>query len=92
MKEVKNNDLLYDLYTNIICILRPLHKKINNYSNKQLVPKFLINNKIFIAFFLVFNVLYEIATLLIIKLHIINKNILLMKEIIMVGKAFECFY
>ena len=89
MKEVKNNDLLYDLYTNIICILRPLHK-INNYSNKQLVPKFLINNKIFIAFFLVFNVLYKIATLLIIKLHIIN--ILLMKEIIMVGKAFECFY
>lgn len=92
IKEVKNNDLLYDLYTNIICVIRPLRKRINNYINKQLVPQFLINNKIFIVFFLVFNVLYEIATLLIIKLYIINKSILLIKEIIMVGKAFECFY
>ena len=87
--EIQNEKLFYDLFTNIICLMRPLRKRINAYITNTLKPKIMRKFKIYI-FFYIFNFIYEIGILLFLKIIVINSNLMLTKEIIGVAKAFEC--
>jgi hypothetical protein len=88
---INNQHMLYELYSDVICIMRPLRKQMNNYLSQHIIKVLLLKYQLSYAAFLVSNVLYEFIILLFIKCFIINKIVSSMKNIIILGKAFDCY-
>ena len=82
-------DDFYYLFTDIICMMRPLRKRISIYITKDLNPKLMNHFKTGIISYLCFNIAYEVLILISLKFGVINHNISLTKEMLIISNAFE---
>jgi hypothetical protein len=87
---ITNCLLIYQIYTEILMIVRPIRRYLYEYLIDDVIKKILSNHNLLMIIFLLINFIYEIMILIIIKFGIINKIIKSSKEIIVVAKAFEC--
>ena len=87
---ITNCLLIYQIYTEILMIVRPIRRYLYEYLIDDVIKKILNNHNLLMIMFLLINFIYEIMILIIIKFGIINKIIKSSKEIIVVAKAFEC--
>jgi hypothetical protein len=87
---ITNCLLIYQIYTEILMIVRPIRRYLYEYLIDDVIKKILSNHNLLMLIFLLINFIYEIMILIIIKFGIINKIIESSKEIIVVAKAFEC--
>lgn len=86
---VYNDDMSYDLYTNIIFIMRPFRTELVYYISTEVIKSIMNNYRIIFYIYLVFNVVFEIVICSLMKLYTVNSIIRSMKEVVMLGKAFE---
>ena len=89
--KISNSIKLYQIYTEILMIARPLRRYLYTYMGEVVIENILRNHNILMIVFLVCNFVYESILLYIIQFQIINNIIRNSKEIIIVAKAFECF-
>ena len=87
---ITNCLLIYQIYTEILMIVRPIRRYLYKYIIEDVIKKILNNHSILMIIFLLINFIYEILILVSIKFGIIDKIIQSSKEIIVVAKAFEC--
>ena len=90
-RNINNNDLLYQKYSDVLMIIRPVRRFIYNYVSQDVISLIISSYIMVMIVFIVFNVVYEAVILLLTKLKIINSVIQYSKEIIILLKAFECF-
>lgn len=90
-RNINNNDLLYQKYSDALMIIRPVRRFIYNYVSQDVISLIISSYIMVMVVFIVFNFVYEAVILLLTKLKIINSVIQYSKEIIILLKAFECF-
>ena len=89
LSNIQKIDDFYYLFTDIICMMRPLRKRISIYITEELNPKLMNHFKTGIISYLCFNIAYEILILISLKFGVINHNISLTKEMLIISNAFE---
>ena len=87
---INKQSILYKLYTDLICFIRPLRKQLFLFLTENILTKLLWNYQLGYILFLLFNILYELFILIFMKYFIMNKIVQYMKDIIILGKSLEC--
>lgn len=89
--QINNSDLIYQIYTEILMLLRPLRQFVYSHISNSIITTIISEYNVVIITFLVINFVYETIILIIVKLHIINGIISSAKEVINLAQAFDCF-
>ena len=87
---INKQSILYKLYTDLICVIRPLRKQLFLVLTQNILQKLLWRYQLGYILFLLFNILYELFILIFMKYFIMNKIVQYMKDIIILGKSLEC--
>lgn len=88
---ISNSELLYDVYTELLIIVRPIRGYVYDNCIIDIVDDLVSNYTHFIIIFLVVNFFFEIVIFIVIKFWSIDTIIKYTKEIIIVVRAFQCF-
>lgn len=87
---INNCDLLYDVYLDLLLVVRPMRAYLYSYLVNHIITKIISNYTIVIITFIICNFVYDGFILFILKLKFISTIVEKSKEILFVAKAFEC--
>ena len=88
---ITNCLLIYQIYTEVLMIIRPIRRYLYINLLGTIIKDIIWNYSLIMIIFLIFNGVYELIILVVVKKTIINNIVNMSREIIIVAKAFECF-